>query len=66
MEREWVEPITDMNHPDYLSDANLEALGQAASKADWGLGPNESASGTNSIFVGANDRPMPLPEKEQQ
>ena len=54
-----------MNDPNYLSEANLVALAEDAAKWDYGLGPNESAGNTNSMFVSPGDLPMPLPEKEQ-
>ena len=67
-----VEPIRDWNEPGFLSDANIDALEQAgervvpAKRGDYCLGPNETVESTNSIFVSANDKPMPLPDREPE
>jgi hypothetical protein len=35
------EGIDDINDPDFFSDANMEAIAEEASYADWAQGPNE-------------------------
>jgi hypothetical protein len=49
------DPTRDVNHRDFFSDDNMEALAEDATFADWEPGPNESPSNvTRSRPAGDN------------
>lgn len=53
-------PITDINNPDFLSDANIELLATDAKPSDWALGPNE---GKNAPDLFNTSTPTPGAEQ---